>query len=73
MSLVLTKEKIMKVNIGLLDKMIRVVVGVALVSWGFYAKNWLGAIGVVPLLTATLNSCPLYSILGINTCPIKKD
>jgi hypothetical protein len=63
----------MKVNVGSADKIIRIVAGVAVISWGFYAKNWLGAIGIVPLATAAMGWCPLYSILGVKTCPMKKD
>ena len=63
----------MKTNVGSADKIIRVVAGVAVIGWGFYAKNWLGAIGIVPLATAAMGWCPLYSIFGIKTCPMKKD
>jgi hypothetical protein len=34
--------------------------------------NWIGWIGVVPLITALIGNCPLYSILGVSTCPVKK-
>ncbi len=63
----------MKVNVGSADKVIRIVAGVAVVGWGVYAQNWLGAIGIIPLATAAMGWCPLYSIFGIKTCPIKKD
>ena len=63
----------MKTNVGSADKIIRVVAGVVVIGWGFYAKNWLGAIGIVPLATAAMGWCPLYSIFGIKTCPMKKD
>ncbi|MBL7688099.1 MAG: DUF2892 domain-containing protein [Bdellovibrionaceae bacterium] len=63
----------MKVNVGTLDRAGRVVIGLALI--GMAAMNVVGPwgyIGVVPLLTAGLGFCPLYSIIGLNTCPIKK-
>ena len=54
-------------NIGSADLTIRVIIGFALIFWGLLAQNWLGAIGLVPLLTATLRWCPAYTLLGINT------
>ncbi len=63
----------MKVNVGSADKVIRIVAGVAVIGWGVYAQNWLGAIGIIPLATAAMGWCPLYTILGIKTCPMKKD
>lgn len=56
-------------NVGTIDRIIRVLVGVGLLGWGFYAENWLGAIGIVPLLTAATSSCLLYMPLGLNTNP----
>ena len=61
----------MKVNVGSIDKVIRVVAGVAAIGFGVYYKNWFGAIGIIPLATATMGWCPLYSILGVKTCPMK--
>ena len=63
----------MKVNVGSADKIIRIVAGVAVIGWGVYAQNWLGAIGIIPLATAAMSWCPLYSVFGIKTCPMKKD
>lgn len=63
----------MKTNVGSIDKVVRVVAGAAAIGWGVYAQNWLGAIGIIPLVTAALGSCPLYTILGINSCPLNKD
>ena len=63
----------MKVNVGTLDRAGRVVIGLALI--GMAAMDVVGPwgyIGVVPLLTAGLGFCPLYSIIGLNTCPNKK-
>jgi hypothetical protein len=61
----------MKANVGNIDKVLRVVAGVAVIGWGVYAQNWLGAIGIIPLATAAMGWCPLYSMLGIKTCPLK--
>jgi hypothetical protein len=63
-------------NEGTLDRALRIVVGLALLA-GFFAMpeaayRWAFLIGIVPLATGLLGSCPLYSLLGINTCPMKK-
>ncbi|MEE9396608.1 MAG: DUF2892 domain-containing protein [Methylococcales bacterium] len=58
----------MKSNVGGVDKKLRIVAGLAIIGWGVATQNWWGAVGVVPLLTAVLNFCPAYPILGINTC-----
>jgi hypothetical protein len=64
----------MNANVGGLDRGLRVVIGVAVLSLYFFldgnAKYW-SLIGIVPLLTAAIGYCPLYSILGIKTCPVK--
>ncbi|MBS0396823.1 MAG: DUF2892 domain-containing protein [Proteobacteria bacterium] len=62
-------------NIGPLDRLIRVILGVALLSAMFVLdgrERWLGLIGLVPLLTAAVSVCPLYTVLGIRTCPAPK-
>lgn len=58
----------MKANVGGIDKTIRIFAGLAIIGWGIASQNVLGAIGLVPLLTATINFCPIYPLLGINTC-----
>jgi hypothetical protein len=61
-----------KTNVGGIDKIARIVLGLALLV-GFFVSSgpyhWLLLLGVVPLATGLLNTCPLYTILGINTCP----
>ncbi len=63
----------MKCNVGTADKVVRLIAGVALVGWGVMANNWLGAIGIIPLGTALLGFCPLYPIVGLNTCGAKAE
>ncbi|MFI5011137.1 MAG: DUF2892 domain-containing protein [Hyphomicrobiales bacterium] len=64
----------MTTNIGAPDRIARIVIGALLIAFaipvGFPSTgwNWVGWIGVVPLLTAALGNCPLYSVLGISTC-----
>ncbi len=63
----------MKSNAGQVDRTIRVVVGAALLGLVFVGPQtpW-GWIGLIPLVTGIIGNCPLYSLLGINTCPIKR-
>ncbi len=61
----------MTANVGSLDRLLRVVVGLALLSLLVLAEpplRWLGLVGFVPLLTAAVRFCPLYTVLGIRTC-----
>ena len=65
-------------NVGTIDRIARIVLGIVLIAFalGFIAPGahyaWIGWIGVVPLLTALVGSCPLYSVLGMSTCPAKR-
>ncbi|MGB1110696.1 MAG: YgaP family membrane protein [Gammaproteobacteria bacterium] len=58
-------------NVGGIDKVIRIIAGIALIAWAILGTgyNWIGWIGVVPLATALLGICPAYSLIGVNTCP----
>jgi hypothetical protein len=60
-------------NEGTVDRVLRVVGGAALISLVFVGPEtpW-GWIGVVPLVTGLLGNCPVYSLLGISTCPVKR-
>ena len=63
----------MRANEGTIDRILRVLVGIGLISIVFVGpKTPWGWIGVVPLVTGLVGMCPLYSILGINTCPTKR-
>ena len=65
----------MKTNEGMLDRVIRVMVGLALLSLFFLAPGplaYVGLIGLVPLLTGAIGYCPLYGMFGFNTCPLDK-
>ena len=50
----------MKCNIGRTDRIIRVIIGLAIVWAGFYYENWWGLIGVLPLASAAVGYCPIY-------------
>jgi hypothetical protein len=57
----------MQQNVGGIDKILRLVAGLAIIGWGVYAQNWWGAVGAVPLLTALIGWCPVYLPLGISS------
>jgi hypothetical protein len=62
----------MSVNIGTFDRILRLVIGAALLYFALLAQptgyNWIGWLGIVPIVTALVGNCPLYSLLGIRTC-----
>jgi hypothetical protein len=60
-------------NEGTVDRVLRVIGGAALISLVFVGPEtpW-GWIGVVPLVTGLIGNCPVYSLLGISTCPVKR-
>ena len=67
----------MKTNIGSIDRILRVALGLALLVWFFIDQgsgfwHYAKLIGILPLLTAAIGSCPLYSLLGLSTCPMKR-
>ena len=61
-------------NVGGIDKIIRIVLGLALIAATLMGALpvW-GWIGIVPLATGLMGWCPLYPLLGLSTCPLKKD
>lgn len=63
----------MKANVGSVDRIVRIVVGIGLLSLFFILEGnmkYLGLIGIVPIGTALMGWCPLYSVLGLSTCPL---
>ena len=65
----------MKSNVGSVDRVIRIVAGLGMLSAIFLVdgpNRWFGLIGIVPLLTATMRFCPLYTVVGLSTCPADK-
>lgn len=60
----------MEMNVGNLDRMVRIIVGLALLSLIFWLDSpwrWLGLVGVMPLITGLSRCCPGYRLLGIDT------
>ena len=68
----------MTINVGTIDRVLRVIVGLALIAfalglfWPATGWNWVGWIGIIPLATGAVGSCPLYSVLGLTTCAMPK-
>ena len=67
----------MQTNVGNLDRIARVVIGLILLSlplWLDSPWRWLGLIGIMPLITGLAGRCPGYRLLGVNisTCPMRK-
>lgn len=62
----------MKTNVGGIDRILRIVLGLALIALTLTGTigAW-GWIGIVPVLTGALSTCPLYTMLGFSTCPMK--
>lgn len=54
-------------NVGGIDRIVRLLLGLALIALALYAQNWWGALGLVPLLTGLVGWCPLYLPLRLNT------
>lgn len=60
-------------NEGNADRIIRILLAVVIFAVGLATQSWLGLIGFVPLLTGLMGWCPLYSIFGLSTCPVKTE
>jgi hypothetical protein len=58
------------INEGSVDRVVRIVLGLALLALVFVGpRTWLGFVGIVPLVTGAIGFCPLYRLLGVKTCP----
>ncbi len=57
----------MKCNVGGMDRRLRIVAGLAVIAIGIYYQNWLGAIGLIPLLTGAIGWCPAYLPFGLSS------
>jgi hypothetical protein len=68
----LPKETTMTANVGNIDRIIRILVGIALIAWALMGGPVWAWIGVLPLATGLFRFCPAYRLLGINSCGLKK-
>ena len=62
----------MKMNVGGIDRSLRVVVGLGLIAWAAMGGPVWAWIGALPLFTGAYGWCPPYAILGFSTCATKK-
>lgn len=62
----------MKANVGTIDRVLRIVLGAALVACAILGGPVWTWIGLVAIATGVINFCPAYSILGVNTCKTKQ-
>jgi len=61
----------MKCNVGYTDKLVRFTLAIIIGAAGFYYKSWWGFLAIGPLVKGLISFCPLYKILGLNTCSTK--
>lgn len=62
----------MTTNEGKWDRALRIAAGLALIGLAATGTvGWWGYLGVVPLLTGAVGFCPLYTVLGLDTCPAR--
>ena len=59
-------------NVGNVDRIIRILAGIALIAWALMGGPVWAWIGVIPLVTGVAKICPAYMLLGVNTCGTKK-
>lgn len=62
----------MKANMGSVDRIIRVILGLAILALGLIFHSWWGLVGIIPILTGLVGWCALYAPFGISTCKTKE-
>ncbi|MDO4682938.1 MAG: DUF2892 domain-containing protein [Lautropia sp.] len=63
----------MKLNVGGIDRALRIILGIVLIALAAtHTVGWWGWLGLIPLLTGLFRFCPMYPMLGINTCPVSR-
>jgi hypothetical protein len=62
----------MSANVGSIDRIIRILAGIALIAWALMGGPLWAWIGVLPLATGLFRFCPAYALLGANTCGVKR-
>lgn len=67
------KRFTMKPNVGIADKVIRIIVGLIIIALGLIYGSWWGLIGILPIGTAIFGRCLLYYPFGIRSCKEKED
>ncbi len=62
----------MKKNVGTVDKIVRILVGLVIGAVGIYYQSWWGLIAILPIASALAGCCTLYNLVGISTCKTEK-
>lgn len=63
----------MQSNEGTVDRLVRIALGLALLALVFVGpKNYVGLLGIVPLVTGLVGFCPLYRLVGVRTCAVRR-
>ena len=67
-------SKLLPMNEGMKDRILRVIMGAVLLTLVFVGPRtpW-GWLGVIPLVTGLIGTCPVYTLFGLRTCPLKTD
>ena len=69
---ILSKGAKMHHNVGGIDQILRIVLGVVICTIGVIYNNWWGLVGLIPLVTGTMSWCPLYNLVGLSSLKISK-
>ena len=59
-------------NVGGIDQILRIVLGVVICTIGVIYINWWGIVGLIPLVTGTMSWCPLYNLVGLSSLKISE-
>lgn len=62
----------MSVNVGNFDRAIRFILGVVILTFGYFYGSWWGLVGLIPIGSAVFGRCALYSLCGVTTCKVKE-
>ena len=62
----------MHLNVGGIDQILRIVLGVVICTIGVIYNNWWGLVGLIPLVTGTMSWCPIYNLVGLSSLKISK-
>jgi hypothetical protein len=65
-------NRFLEVNVGKLDKVIRLILVIICILLALMLQNYWFFLGILPLFSVLTGRCPVYSVLGIRTCPIEK-
>ena len=63
----------MKANMGKTDRVLRLVLGAAIIFLGVYYESWWGLVGLIPIITSFISWCPLYVPFGLTTTFKRKE